>query len=264
MNKEFLQDYSLFRKFEIDVPEYLSEIYSPAINMYCHKCGNFQTFNQTNRASENFTARFVSSKDQLIRLLYQCSSCHTQERQFNIYISPNLDYIYKIGQFPEWEIKMDKELSKALGKHASNYKKGLVCESQGYGIGAFAYYRRITEDIIDELLDSITDLIDEDDKSKYLSVLEQVKQTRVTQDKIVLIKDLLPSILKPNGNNPLGILHSELSGGLHGETDEVCLEKASHIKSILIFLINQIIRSKESAKLFTNSMKLILDNKSKK
>ncbi len=64
--------------------------------------------------------------------------------------------------------------------------------------------------------------------------------------------------------NPLGVLHSELSEGLHAETDQACLENASHIKSILTFLINQIIQSKESGKGFTESMKSLLEKKSKK
>ena len=86
---------------------------------------------------------------------------------------------------------------------------------------------------------------------------------RSTQDKINLVKDLLPSILRPGGNNPLGILHSQLSKGLHSQTDAECLEDANHIKSILIFLVNQIMQSKQSAKAFTDSMKLLLDKKSK-
>jgi hypothetical protein len=204
------------------------------------------------------------SADQKVRLFYQCQSCREFTRQFDVYISPNLDYVYKFGQYPEWEIQMDKNLENTLGKHSKTFRKGLVCESQGYGIGAFAYYRRITEEIIDELLNSISDLIEEQHKADYRIALEKTKQTRVTQEKIDLVKDLLPSILKPNGMNPLGVLHSELSEGIHAETDQACLENANHIKSILTFLINQIILSKESSKGFTESMKSLLDKKSKK
>jgi len=157
---------------------------------------------------------------------------------------------------------MDKNLEKTLNKHSQTFRKGLVCESQGYGIGAFAYYRRITEGIIDELLDSISELIEDEHKSEYLIALEKAKKTRVTQEKIDLVKDLLPTILRPNGMNPLGVLHSELSEGLHASTDEACLENANHIKSILTFLINQIIQSKEASKSFTSSMKSLLEKKS--
>lgn len=181
-----------------------------------------------------------------------------------VYMNDSRDTVYKIGQYPEWEIKMDSNLEKTLGKHAGTFRKGLVCESQGYGIGAFSYYRRITEEIIDELLDSISDLIEEENKEKYLEALAKTKTTRVTQEKIDLVKDLLPSILKPSGMNPLGVLHSELSEGLHAATDESCLENANHIKTILTFLINQILKSKESAKEFTTSMKSLLDKKATK
>ncbi len=264
MNKEFLEEFSLFRKFECVIPENTHLLPSPPINMTCRDCGSIQTFNMVNDYYGQFGNRSTPCKDLKVQLIYQCQSCRNFTRQFHIYISPDLDYIYKFGQYPEWEIKMDKNLEKILNKHSKTFRKGLVSESQGYGIGAFAYYRRITEDIIDELLESISDLIDEEHRIEYQLALEKTKQTRVTQDKIDLVKDLLPSILKPNGMNPLGVLHSELSEGLHAETDQDCLENANHIKSILTFLINQVIQSKESAKGFSESMKSLLEKRSKK
>jgi hypothetical protein len=264
MNKEFLEDYSLFRKLKLDVPHRMDRIPKPPINMGCKGCGSDQTFNMINEYYQFHGYSNPASQDEKVTAIYQCQSCRKFTRQFQIYISSELDYIYKIGQYPEWEIKMDKNLERTLGKHAKTFRKGLVCESQGYGIGAFSYYRRITEQIIDELLDSIFDLIEPENKSKYQAALEKTKLTRVTQEKIELVKDLLPSILKPNGMNPLGVLHSELSEGLHAETDESCLENATHVKSILTFLINQIIQSKESAKGFSESMKSLLTKKAKK
>jgi hypothetical protein len=263
-NKEFLEDYSLFRKLNAVLPNTMDDLDKPAINMHCHNCGSLQTFNMTNEYQDGYGYSNVPCAGTKLRLKYLCRSCHTFTREFSIYISPELDYIYKFGQYPEWEIKMDKNLEKSLGKHAKNFRKGLVCESQGYGIGAFSYYRRITEEIIDELLDSINDLIEEENKAKYLKAHEATKNTRVTQEKIDLIKDLLPSILRPNGMNPLGVLHSELSEGLHAESDESCLENATHVKDILTFLINQIMQSRESSKNFTESMKTLLTKKSQK
>jgi hypothetical protein len=108
------------------------------------------------------------------------------------------------------------------------------------------------------------DLVEADNLEDYKSALEETKKTRVAQEKIDLVKDLLPTILRPSGMNPLGVLHSELSEGLHAETDAQCLENASHVRDILTFLINQIIQSKEAAKQFTSSMKSILERKSKK
>jgi len=261
-NKEFLEEYPLFKKLKAKMPSTLDAFPKVPINMKCLECDSMQTFNMINSYFELQPYANYSARHTLVRLDYLCQSCKTFHREFFIYIGNDLDYIYKVGQFPEWEIKLDKNLEKTLGKHSATFKKGLVCESQGYGIGAFSYYRRITEQIIDELLDSINDLIDEANKEKYMLALIQAKKTRVTQEKIDLVKDLLPSILRPNNINPLGILHSELSEGLHAETDENCLEIATHLREVLTFLVNQIIQSKSSASRFTDSMKAILDKKS--
>jgi len=266
ITKEFLEDYSLFRKLKSGPfsPE-LQKWKKLPINMHCEVCNSMQTFNMKNEYYHvGDGSNDMNASNRVLDLKYQCQSCKSFQRRFFIHVSNDVDTIYKVGQYPEWEIKMDKNLEKTLNKHSINFRKGLVCESQGYGIGAFSYYRRITEDIIDELLNSISDLIEEVHKKEYAEALEKTKTTRVTQEKIDIVKDLLPSILKPNGMNPLGVLHSELSEGLHASTDESCLENANHIKSILIFLINQIIQSKESAKSFSASMKSLLDKKAGK
>lgn len=260
-NKEFLEDYPLFKKLKDPFPYTLDLFPKVPINMKCSMCDSIQTFNMINNFFELMPYSNYPANNTVVKLDYICQSCKKTHKVFYIYISDTLDYIYKIGQYPEWEIKIDRNLEKTFGKHSSTFKKGLVCESQGYGIGAFAYYRRITEQIIDELLDSIHDLIEEQNKEKYKLALDLTKKTRVTQEKIDLVKDLLPSILRPHNMNPLGILHSELSEGLHAETDENCLEIATHIREILTFLVNQVIQSKSSAAKFTDSMKAILDKK---
>ncbi|MBC7409586.1 MAG: hypothetical protein H7339_14460 [Arcicella sp.] len=138
-----------------------------------------------------------------------------------------------------------------------------MCENNSFGIGAFAYYRRIVEEIIDELLNSISELVEPQDKEKYKTALIEIKNTRVTQNKINLVKDLLPTSLRPDGNNPLCILHNALSEGIHSQTDELCLEKAIKIRNILYFLIGNIDSLKNSRNSFTNSMRALLDKKNK-
>jgi len=137
--------------------------------------------------------------------------------------------------------------------------KGLICESQGYGIGAFGYYRRIVEEIIDELLQEVSDLLAEKELEAYQAALEETRQTTVTRDKINLVKDLLPPILRPKGMNPLSTLHSALSKGLHAESDEKCLEYAHIVREVPVFLVNQVAESRRSSREFTDSMKKLLE-----
>lgn len=60
---------------------------------------------------------------------------------------------------------------RALGDHASSYKKGLICESHGYGIGAHAYYRRIVENIVNWLLEQVGDLLASEEHAGYAEPL---------------------------------------------------------------------------------------------
>ncbi|MCX6717771.1 MAG: hypothetical protein NTU76_03815 [Candidatus Taylorbacteria bacterium] len=280
-NKEFLEKYPLYKKFKTNwefYPEYghtqLKEnmVPKPAIHMYCNVCDSEQTFNMSNEFFENRMNQGESIIGKVKDVRYVCSACEKGLYVFLIYfgydnkgkdVKTNI-YLEKVGQIPAWSIKMDKELEDILEDHAEDYKKGLICESQGYGIGSFAYFRRITEEIIDGLLDSISDLLEGDGKEKYKIALAETKKTRVTQEKIELVKDLLPVSLCPDGMNPLGVLHSALSEGLHAETDQDCLEYADSIKEILIYLANKLKRDKKDSKRFTDSMKKLLNKKSEK
>jgi len=258
---KFLETYPLYRKFRADIGYYLNNISKPPIRMYCHTCGCPQTFNMSSEYYQNYSYDAPSS-GKVIRVVYLCAACKKYEHFFLLHFAD--DYVMKVGQCPPWEIVPDKNLSELLGEHQDYYKKGLVCESQGYGIGAYAYYRRIVESIIDSLLDSIADLIPESEKQRYLEVLKETKKTTIAQEKIELVKDLLPEILRPDGMNPLNLLHSTLSEGLHAKTDEECLEIASTIRDTLVFLVNQILQTKESSKKFTTRMRKLLEKKAGK
>ena len=148
-----------------------------------------------------------------------------------------------------------------LGEHRDYFRRGLICESQGYGIAAFGYYRRIVEETIDLLLEQISALMIDDEKTKYEKALEQTKSTRQATEKIDLVKDLLPLILRPNQTNPLKLLHESLSEGLHADTDDDCLQRAEEVRSVLVFLTTQIASTNRAANAFTTGMKSLLDKK---
>jgi len=281
-NKEFLENYPLYREFEIDCVEgyhinkwnELRDIPKPAIHMHCAFCESDQTFNMENIYTELEQYVNADTENKIVRAYYLCSACKKGERMFYIkfYIkrfkhteeeekTTTCLCMRKVGQYPPWSIESNEVLEKLLGEHADYYKKGLVCESQSYGIGAYAYFRRITENIIDNLLASISDLIEPIEKEKYKEALEETKKTKKTEDKIQLVKNLLPPSLKPNGMNPLKTLHSALSVGIHSKTDEECMEQAEIIRNVLVFLVNQILKTKEENKKFTDSMKKLSGKK---
>lgn len=261
-DKNFLEFYPLYRRFRpASIPAEMFRIPETRINIPCPICKSLQTFTLRNKVTELVDWQNQNPKGEVFRLLYGCTHCERHLQHFYIRVDDKKETYMKVGQYPAWQTQSDPEIERLLGDHASLYKKGLVCESQGYGIGAFGYYRRIVEEIIDQLLDEISDLIPPEEIEVYHAAVERTKQTRVTQEKIDLVKDLLPGILRPQGMNPLTQLHSALSEGLHAGSDEECLDLAETIRSILVYLVNQIMASRASRIQFSESMRKLLDKR---
>jgi hypothetical protein len=71
-----------------------------------------------------------------------------------------LTKIQKIGQLPSIEKTIDKDLKNWLSKtDALLYEKGLRCETNGFGIGAYGYFRRIVENNIEKILMNMSRLL---------------------------------------------------------------------------------------------------------
>ncbi len=277
--KELFEKYPLYKKMNIgELPYYLSDIKVVNINMYCKICKSVRTFNSlnsfyspfqkdmsTNYSEINFkefTKRY--NEDIIVRCAYYCASCNDYNRYFLLKIDKNLSYVQKIGQYPPWDISIEKELKEILNKCEKYYKNGKICESQSYGIGAFAYYRRIIEEIIDYLLDSIPELMEGRDKEIYEEALKQVKQTKNTSKKIELVYDLLPPVLNPEEFNPLKTIHKKLSGGIHKKSDEDCLIDAEILRESLLFVVKKILVESKEKREFTEKMRKILKKELKK
>jgi hypothetical protein len=279
--KKFLEEFPLYKKFPTDFSIYqqVGRLPKPAIHMFCVTCSSDQTFNMLNDYAEVDYNDDRIVNEVIVRALYCCSACGIYQRRFLIRffhedehsedetgatVTSKKVFMQKVGQYPGWSILMDPELEKLLGDHAEYYKRGLANEAQGYGIGALAYYRRIIEEVIDHLLESIEEFAEPEEKENYDSALKAVKNTRVTEEKIRLVKDVLPASLRPNGINPLGIIFSALSEGLHAQSEEDCLECAETIRDALVFLVNRVVKIKATNKSFSDSMKKILDKQNKK
>jgi len=271
--EELFEKYQLYRKMEIgELPISLDRIEVVNINMYCNKCKDIRTFNpildwyspfQENMSTKYSTINFEkftteNNEDIIVRCIYCCTSCNVFYRYFLLKIDNDLSTVEKIGQYPPWDISIEKELKDVLNNSEKYYKNGKICESQGYGIGAFAYYRRIIEEIIDYLLDAIPELLEGKDKELYEEALKNVKQTKITSKKIELVYDLLPPELNPEEFNPLKTIHEKLSKGIHKKSDEDCLKDAEILRETLLFIVRKILIESKKKKEFTEKMRKLL------
>lgn len=270
-DQTFFEDFGLYRRQEWPITHGIN-LGHPAttIQRYCTACQGERTWFELNQLRHRLGRR----KDKLdydtadvkqtligcyVSYCFFCTQCATDNAIFVVYFGSDAKpdakkgakgfdkptYLMKVGQYPPWSIEPPNELKLALGGHEATFKKGIICESQGYGIGAFAYYRRIVESIIDEMLKDIGELLEPEDCEKYKSALDKASDSTVAQEKIALVKDLLPSFLRPGGINPLGTLHDALSVGIHALDEDDCLALANGLHTSLAMLAKHIALSKQ-------------------
>ena len=274
--KNFLETYPLYKWIEFQATEDHNQykdvkIHPPAINLDCPRCKSKQTY----RVHEDGSlANFGGNHDNNIyRLEYVCAGCKGANVEFLLFVlrsnghdAESKKYLYqmkiqKVGQFPAWSINPDSGVAKLLGEQVETYKKGLVCESQGYGIGAFAYYRRIAEASIESLLMHIKDLVEDD--TTVVNAIEKLKTEHVAENRIQIASAVLPESLKVSGANPLSVIYGALSDGLHAKDDETCLDLAHDIREALTYLVHQINLQAQAKHQFVKNLKEIVKAKAK-
>jgi hypothetical protein len=126
-----------------------------------------------------------------------------------------------------------------FGEDREIFLKGRRCENQGLGIGAFTYYRRIVENHKTQILDEIIGVATKVAPG-MVETLERAKSENQFSKAVESVKDAIPPTLLINSHNPLTLLHSALSKGLHAQTDEQCLELARDIRLVLAELAERI------------------------
>jgi hypothetical protein len=160
--------------------------------------------------------------------------------------TPMTATITKVGQYPELDVRVDAVLAKALGRERTTFlRRGLVCEREGYGLAACAYYRRLVEETIGDLLDEILTLLPGTQREEYQRELEKAESGHAAAPRIELVKDILPEELRPGGFNPLGALYEELSVGVHKLSDAEALDSATLIREALEYLMDALHTRKE-------------------
>lgn len=121
-----------------------------------------------------------------------------------------------------------------IGGDRDLFLQGRRCELQGLGIGAFTYYRRVIEDQRNRIFDEIIRVLEKTDPSnKVIAEIKAAKNEQQFSKSIDAIKNALPSSLLVNGQNPLRLLHSAFSEGVHALTDEECLALATAARTVL-------------------------------
>ena len=256
-NAEFLETQPLYKKQELELPAYMSDLSRPAIQAHCPICNGDRTFNMLNKwgqESLSVSARMEANAPPLVAIgerepdltgyvgkaMYECSACHKHIKIFLLKFDDELAWVMKVGEFPGRSTDISRAMEKFLGEQSVHFKKGLLCESHGFGIGAYAYYRRVIDCTIQNLLQDMLSLSQGDEREGLEAKVAEAATRKNATEKLSLVKEQIPAALSPDGINPVKILHSVLSEGIHNKTDEECLESSSQVRAVLTFVIETV------------------------
>jgi hypothetical protein len=147
----------------------------------------------------------------------------------------------KLGEWPPLATALPEKLLKLVESDRALFEVGRRAESQGMGIGAFAYYRRVVENLRTTLFDQLISAAERlNADAKIIEALKTDRDSWRFSQSVKELKAALPERLMVQKQNPLALLHSALSHNLHNESDEVCLQAATDIRLVLTNLSEQL------------------------
>jgi len=240
-----------------------NDLVQPEITLHCENdaCKGFRLFESTARhqvVSEHVTNLFV---------IYRCKNCGETTKTYALGCYLNKDrstgILSKFGELPAFGPPTPTKVITLLGKEKDYYFKGRRSENQGLGIAAFAYYRRVVENQKDRIFDGIIQTVQKVDSGNtaLLAELEAAKRETQFTKAVDTIKHGIPQALLIDGHNPLTLLHSALSEGLHAGTDEECLEYATSIRVVLFELVDRMSSAVKNSQELKSALFRILQRK---
>lgn len=216
--------------------------------MFCEKCCGERYFRGNGPS-------FYINKIFLAYIHFSCKNCNDFEKTFAVKMKMPDEKeceIYKIGEIPPFGPVTPSKFLKLIGEDRDLYLVGRRAESQGMGIGAYTYYRRVLEKQRERIFEEIIKvLVKFDTEEEIVSKFRKAKENTQFSQAIETIKDILPKVLFIDGHNPLTILYAALSEGIHELSDEECLEIATHIRVVLFELaerMNAVLAEKKELK----------------
>ena len=204
---------------------------------------------QTEDSLPYYFDKDTNNLDITIPLIGHCQSCRAvvyflikaySDKSFERRSEGINIYLQKIGQFPPYDIEPEKIVQKYLtDEDNAHYKKALTNLSVSYGIGAFAYFRRIIENEIKRIIKDLSEL-EFDGANEIKKAYLAFEKDHQMNNLIHSITPLLPKSLSESGDNPIKLLYEQLSDGIHTFSEDECLQKAQQINILLPYIIKKV------------------------
>ena len=171
---------------------------------------------------------------------------------------------YKFGELPPYGPHVPSKLIELIGPDRDLFLQGRRCESQGLGIGAFTYYRRVVENQKNRILKKIIKVSEriKAPQDKINTLREAMDETQFSTA-LEMAKDVMPESLLIDGHNPILLLHRALSRGVHELSDEECQDFARSVRVVLSELSGRISSVLKDEAEFKEALSTLMDKKKK-
>lgn len=272
--RAFVESAPLYQKHKLEyLPDTFSRIKPEVLRLYCPICKTEQPFRRASRVTFKIQPEALhpstiggSSSDpaykELASRVYsvakQCTGCEESAYEFICWVEVNTEkgWARKVGQVPPWTKQLDKTFKKALGSDAELYQRALDCISRSYGLGACAYLRRLVEHQIDPILRLILKV--NEAAGADGSQLDEIRATikgKNFDEKASLAYRVAPSTLIVEGTNPIKIIYSHFSAGVHTLDEEPALRVATEIATALEYVVVELHRQQSAREKFAEKIK---------
>jgi hypothetical protein len=202
-------------------------------------------------------------------LHFSCRNCRRKGKTYACAVKteskvPPTGAATKLGETPPFGPNTPARVITLIGRDRELFLQGRRAENHAMGIGAFAYYRRVVENQKTRIIREIAKVAAKlGAKSDVLKEFEAAAKETQFSTAIEQIKHGIPDVLLIDGqHNPLTLLHSALSEGLHANTDAECLEIAQAIRVVLTELADRISQALKKEAELTTAVSRLLNRKS--
>ena len=245
--KEFLENIPLYVWQEFEKPANLIDLRIREIDAFCEECKQSRPFQDLRPKGGGTVMPDLGLQTGTSHLEFTCVSCKKSKRKYHVeqIIDGETIRLQKYGELPKKQLERNPVLQGFLKDDLENYEKAVVCLSNGYGVAAFAYFRRVVENNINKLLDLVREDAQSSSANTKLIELDKLRKNSPMGNKIKIANHALPEYLNPSGQNPLGRLYKVLSEGVHEFSEEECLNKAKATSECLAYLVGELTSRKK-------------------
>ena len=233
---------------------------APELQMFCPEdtCNAYMFF-----ANDDSFGSVTEGEWKFGYMRYVCRNCRKYSKTFALafkMVSPSLAEVYKFGELPHFGPPVPPRMLRLIQPDRELFLSGRRCENQGLGIGAFTYYRRVVENQWQRLIGEIHKVAESINAPEATTAALRAAMSEKQFSKAVKdLRDAIPPILLINGHNPLVLLHSALSQGVHNLPDEECLVLATSIRVVLAELAEKLGQALKDEKELSDAVKRLLE-----